>query len=292
VVCTPEREVINPGKFIRETKLTVWFSAPSVTVFMKRMGNLKPGAYPDLRWTLFCGEALPVEHAQLWQDAAPNSVVENLYGPTELTVACTLERFDPKTTPALAENGIVPIGEPYPGMIPLVVDEHLREVPEGETGELLMTGPQLTLGYLNDPEKTAAAFVTPPGKDRVYYRTGDRVRRASPGRPMTFLGRVDHQIKMRGYRIEPGEIEVVLREEAGVQQAVAIGWPILNGTAAGITAFLGTGRADVDGVRARVEKRLPKYMCPREYRLMADLPLNSNGKVDRKALMKILEGGA
>jgi amino acid adenylation domain-containing protein len=292
LVSAPEREILNAGRYIAQNQLTVWFAAPSMTVFIKRLGGLKPGEFPSLRWVLFCGEALAMENVEVWRQAAPNAVIENLYGPTELTVACALYRYDAEKTPEEAENGIVPIGEPYPGMKPLVVDEQLREVPPGETGELLMTGPQLSLGYLNDAEKTAAAFIKPPGKDEVYYRTGDRVRRSKAGRPMTFLGRVDHQIKMRGYRIEPGEIEAVLREEAQVQQAVAVGWPLVSGSAAGIVAFLGVDRADVDAIRDRVERRLPKYMAPREYRLMSDLPLNSNGKVDRKALIKILEGGA
>ena len=113
---------------------------------------------------LFCGEPLPVASARAWQEAAPNSIVENLYGPTELTIACTLYRWNSTDSPAEAELGIVPIGYPYAGMNVLVADENLREVPDGDAGELLMNGPQMSLGYWKNPEKTAAAFVTPPGK--------------------------------------------------------------------------------------------------------------------------------
>src|SRR5207245_171684 len=103
--------------------------------------------------SLFCGEALPMEVAQHWQEAAPGSTVENLYGPTELTLACTLYRWDAATSPAECELGVVPIGYPYPEMTALIADESLREVEPGETGELLMSGPQVALGYWRDEEK-------------------------------------------------------------------------------------------------------------------------------------------
>jgi len=138
---------------------------------------LKPGHYPQLRVSLFCGEPLPVSSVQAWSYAAPNSIVENLYGPTELTIACTLYRWDAQRSAAESEMGIVPIGYPYPGMKYLVVDEELGEVPPGEHGELLMSGPQMSLGYWKDAKKTADAFITVPGRTDVYYRTGDRVRR-------------------------------------------------------------------------------------------------------------------
>jgi acyl-coenzyme A synthetase/AMP-(fatty) acid ligase len=259
---------------------------------MSRLRVLKPGKFPGLRLALFCGEALPAEMARKWSEAAPNAVLENLYGPTELTIACTLYRWDGDRSPAECELGVVPIGDPYPGMQVLVADEHLREVAVGEAGELLMTGPQLTLGYFEDPERTAAAFVRPPGRDEIYYRTGDRVRRPGPGKPLVYLGRVDNQIKIQGYRVELGEVEAVLREEAGVDVAIAVGWPVTASGADGIVGFLGADHADAAGVRDRVIARLPPYMHPSELRLMPSFPLNANGKVDRKALLAILAEGA
>ena len=126
--------------------LTIWFSVPSTAVFMKRLGILKPGRFPSLRWSLFCGEPLPVSLVAAWLGAAPNTALENLYGPTELTIACTLYRWDPQRSPAESERGIVPIGYPYPGMEVLVVDQALREREPGQEGELLMNGPQMSLG--------------------------------------------------------------------------------------------------------------------------------------------------
>jgi amino acid adenylation domain-containing protein len=289
-LCVPTAgQKMLPGKYITDAGISIWFSVPSTGVLMSRLRMLKAGKYPALRYSLFCGEALPIEIVQKWAEAAPSSVLENLYGPTELTIACTLYRWDNATSPAESELGVVPIGEPYPGMTVLVCDEQLREVPPGETGELLMTGPQLSLGYFRDQARTDAAFVRPPGQDRVFYRTGDRVRRPLPGKPLVYLGRMDYQIKIQGYRVELGEIEAVLREEAGVELAIAIGWPQTPSGADGVVAFIAAGGAvDPASVRERAMRRLPPYMHPSEVRAIETFPLNANGKVDRKALAAML----
>ena len=288
-LCAPtQAQKMLPGKYVNDCDITMWFSVPSTAVLMNRLRLLKPGKYPKLRFSLFCGEALPVEVTQKWAEAAPNSIVENLYGPTELTIACTLYRWDAVRSPAESELGVVPIGAPYPGMKVLVADEAQREVPPGEVGELLMTGPQLTLGYYRDPERTASAFVTPPGQSTVYYRTGDRVRRAVDGKPLVYLGRVDNQIKIQGYRVELGEIEAIVREEASVDVAIAIGWPMTQSGADGVVAFIGGEAKDTSEIRARVIARLPPYMHPSAIRTLVEFPLNANGKVDRKALFELL----
>jgi acyl-coenzyme A synthetase/AMP-(fatty) acid ligase len=255
---------------------------------------LKPGHYPSLRWALFCGEALPSEVTQTFAAACSGAVVENLYGPTELTIACTLYRWDAARSPAECELGVVPIGEPYPGMEVRVCDESLHEVAPGEAGELLMTGPQRSLGYFRDPERTAAAFVVPPGETRTFYRTGDRVRRAGGTGPLVYLGRVDNQIKIQGYRVELGEIEAILREVSGADVAIAVGFPRNASGADGVVAFVGLGpnvhEGDADTIRAAAAERLPPYMQPRAVHLVGAFPLNANGKVDRKALLASLEG--
>ena len=288
-LCAPtQSQKLFPGKYIRDCDISIWFSVPSTAMLMSRLHMLKPASYPGLRLSLFCGEALPVEVLQNWAAAAPNSILENLYGPTELTIACTLYRWDAGRSPGECEQGVVPIGEAYPGMQVLVADEHQREVAIGEVGELLMTGPQLTLGYYRDPARTEVAFVTPPGRREVYYRTGDRVRRPPPGKPLVYLGRVDNQIKIQGYRVELGEIEAVLRQEAGAETAIAIGWPLTEIGADGIVGFVGSDTGDTEAIRQRVIARLPPYMHPSQVRVIRDWPLNANGKIDRKALQALL----
>ncbi len=289
-VCCPDaKTLIKPGGFIRDSKLTVWFSVPSTAAFMRRFGALKPDTYDTLRWSLFAGEALPVELAQAWQEAAPNSTVENLYGPTEATVDVTLYRFDADRTPGEAEAGVVPIGHPLPNITYRVVDPELAEVAPGSDGELLVSGPQVALGYWRDPERTAQSFVV-LGDGARYYRTGDRVRRPlGDGDPIGYLGRVDDQIKIRGVRVELGEIEAALREESGVDSVAAVGWPKTISGADGVEAFVGSTDIDPKAVKAALEARLPGHMVPRKLHLLDALPLNANGKIDRPALLARLE---
>jgi amino acid adenylation domain-containing protein len=289
--CPSQKTVISPGRFIRDSQLTVWFSVPSTIAFMKQLGMLKPNSYPSLRLSLFCGEPLPVSSVSSWLEAAPNSIVENLYGPTELTIACTLYRWDPVRSPREAELGIVPIGYPYPGMNVLVTDRNLKEVRLGEEGELLMNGPQMSLGYWNDAEKTSAAFVVPLGKSEVFYRTGDRVRRPMDNSPLTHLGRMDFQVKILGHRVELGEIEAVVRDATGLDGVVAVGWPPTASGYGGVDVFVEGPSLDSNGIRSTVASKLPEYMVPRRFHFMVGLPRNASGKFDRKAMTKMLERG-
>jgi amino acid adenylation domain-containing protein len=291
VCCPSKKETIQPGPFIRSQELSVWFSVPSTAMFMKQWNALKSGQYPSLRLSLFCGEPLPVASARAWQDAAPNSIVENLYGPTELTIACTLYRWNSISSPAESELGIVPIGYPYDAMNVLIADENLQEVPEGEAGELLMNGPQMSLGYWKNPEKTAAAFVVPPGKRETYYRTGDRVRRRSPDGPLVHLGRTDFQVKILGHRVELGEVEAIVREHCGLEGVVAVGWPACPTGFAGVEVFIEGPHAEVATLKQTVSSKLPDYMVPKRFHFFAELPKNVNGKFDRKAIQGLLEKG-
>lgn len=288
--CPSQKALMNPGGFVKQMELTIWFSVPSTAVFMKRLGALKPGAFPSLRLSLFCGEPLPTSVATAWAQAAPQAVLENIYGPTELTIACTGYRWDGLASPARSELGVVPIGYPFSGMSALVVDEQLSEVPPGQAGELLMTGPQMTLGYWRDPAKTAAAFITPPGHTRVYYRTGDRVRRPADGAPMTHLGRTDSQIQIRGHRVELGEIESVVRQASGRDGVVAVPWPVTENGCDGVEVFVQSEPIALAPLRETVAARLPNYMVPRRFHFLDSLPLNVNGKFDRRALTSRLEG--
>jgi amino acid adenylation domain-containing protein len=291
VCCPSQKTLIKPGKFIRDMELTVWFSVPSTVAFMKQLGMLKPRRYESLRLSLFCGEPLPVSSATAWLEAAPNTILENLYGPTELTISCTLYRWNQLRSPGESELEIVPIGYPHPGMNVLVVDQNMNEVARGEEGELLMNGPQMSLGYWKDPEKTAAAFVIPPGKFDVYYRTGDRVRRPIGNRPLTHLGRTDFQVKVLGHRVELGEIEAVVRKISGLDGVIAVGWPVTSSGCGGIEIFLEGEVKEKDVLRKAVASALPEYMVPRRFHCMGRLPRNVNDKFDRKAMLKSLEEG-
>lgn len=281
-LCSFPEQVLVPATMIEESQLTTWFSVPSLAMFANKIGLLEPGAFPTLRLSLFCGEALSAGLAERWQKAAPFSTVENIYGPTEATVAITHYPWDQLRSPAECVNGIVPIGWMFEGQECCVVDERLAPVPTGEVGELCLSGSQVTGGYFNDPGRTRPQFVHLDGfTDKIWYRTGDLVRQ-DDRHCLYYLGRKDQQVKVNGYRVELQEIDLALREASGTELAVAIPWPVSEGTAAGIVAVLcGADSSLDDRVIERCTHRLPRYMVPRIIYHFDRLPLNVNGKVDR-----------
>ena len=286
----PEKSVMMPAKFIRDHQLTMWFSVPSVVGVLEKMRLLNPGSFPSLRHSLFCGEPLPAKYAALWQKAAVNSTVENLYGPTEATIAITHLHWDPGRHEKEYLNGVVPIGWPFAGQMCRIVDDEKRTVATGKSGELCLAGSQVTNGYWNDPDKTRERFVQLPGcNGTTWYRTGDRVKQDAEG-CIHYLGRIDQQVKVRGYRIELQEIEAVLRGVCGTEQVVAVGWPVRNGLAEGIIAFVSRNEAlDENVVLAECRESLPEYMIPRRIYLRSEFPLNANGKTDRQVLIRHLD---
>lgn len=287
--CPGAGDLMLPADFIRRENLTVWFSVPSAAVLLNRLRQLEPGAFPTLRLSLFCGEALPAAAAAAWAQAAPNAIVENLYGPTELTLACTGYRIDGTE----GQAGAVPIGQPFPGLVARVVTPDLAEVAPGGEGELMVSGPQVAPGYWRDAEKTAAAFVTDPATGARAYLTGDLVQRpTTPGDPIRYLGRLDHQIKLHGHRIELGEIEAALRDATGVAHVVAVGLPDASGAITGIAGLIEAPEVDVPRVISRLSDRLPAYMMPKRIVAVPQFPLTPNGKIDRKSLVALLAAPA
>jgi amino acid adenylation domain-containing protein len=287
-------ELLAPVRFVQKNEITVWFSVPSAPAMAIKKGSLVPGSMPTLRYSLFCGEPLPDATARAWQEAAPNSTVENLYGPTELTIACFTYVWRADESSALAVNGIVPIGRPLPGLAALVVDESLRPVDDGSVGELLVCGPQTTPGYWQDEVRTRERFVELPvsgARTKRFYRTGDRVQRTASG-DYVYIGRTDNQIKVMGFRVELGEIEAALLRHTGVVQAAAAGWPMEDGHALGIVAFV-CGTVDApEAVVRTAQTTLPDYMVPRQVVVVEEMPLNANGKIDRRQLVDLLASAA
>lgn len=285
-------DLLAPTNIINRLGLTVWFSVPSVPAQMRRRNSLRPGTMPNLRWSLFCGEPLPRASAEAWQAAAPNSIVENLYGPTEVTISCFVHRWDPVQSPALCYNEVVPIGRPLPGLGATIVDEELKPVPAGEPGELCVCGPQTTPGYWNDPVRTAERFVSlpvSPYETRRFYRTGDRVQ-CLPNGEYVYIGRTDHQIKVLGHRVELGEVEAALRADTRVTQVAALGWPLEQGGAAnGIVAFVTGTELDPEHLKAQASQQLQAYSVPQQILVIEEMPMNANGKIDRLALRRCLE---
>ena len=280
----PPGQLMGPSRFIRERELTCWFSVPSTLAFMRTMKMLSPGAFPSVRYSIFCGEPLPASSAELWQKAAPNSVIDNLYGPTEATVVCIGQRCsDPMIV--TESRGTVATGKPLGTMDAAIVDESLHFLPPGEKGELALCGNQVAQGYFKDPQKTAARFPSIDGK--VWYLTGDFAYRDADGR-FHHLGRTDNQVKVLGNRVELEDVEAHLREVCAVDSVAAVAWPITNASADGIIAFVAGSALPAPEIREKMQRRVPKYMVPTEVRFVQRLPLSASGKTDRKTLVALL----
>jgi amino acid adenylation domain-containing protein/non-ribosomal peptide synthase protein (TIGR01720 family) len=238
----------------------------------------------SLRWLLVTGEALPAELCRRWLELYPRVPVLNAYGPTECSDDVTHHAV--WQAPAAGAAG-VPIGRPLANLQIHLVDPDLRPMPLGVAGEIAVGGVGVGRGYRGDPARTAAVFVPDPlgpVPGSRLYRTGDLGSLLGDG-TIEFLGRLDDQLKVRGFRIEPGEIEAALRDCEAVRQAVVVA----RLTAAGdqqLVAFVipAGGALDVEAVRRDLALRLPDYMWPAEYFALESLPLTANGKVDRRAL--------
>ena len=271
-------------------RITVWYSVPGALRRMLRAGRLAQRALGSLRTVLFAGEAYPADELRELQAALPRVALFNLYGPTETNV-CTYWQVPPAGT---WHDAKIPIGRDCENCEGVVVDEELRPVPDGTPGELLVRGGTIMEGYWGDPARTAASFVSDflhPHLRDVFYRTGDLVSRRADG-AYDFHGRRDHMVKVRGYRVELGEVEAALHGAPGVAEAAVV--PARRATETELVAFVaGLGApAPADrarAVRAHLAAVLPKYMVPAEFVWVDGLPTTSTGKVDRRSLAATAE---
>lgn len=284
----PPRALLSPARFIIDQAITYWFSVASCAVLMQRQGILRPGLFPKLRVSMLCGEPLPQKSAAAWAEAAPNSVLYNVYGPTETTMELAFYKWDNGRSPGESPRGIVSIGVPFADHRHILRDEDGAIVEGAGRGELLLSGPQIGPGYWRDAERTAASFVTIEGDDARWYRTGDLIERDENGL-YHFVGRIDHQIKLRGYRIELGEIEAALRDLSQSDLAVVVAHPVINGTAQGLVGFVPESELDLKEMRTKLASRLPAHMVPGRIVGIGEFPLNANRKIDRGALLNMLE---
>jgi amino acid adenylation domain-containing protein len=290
-LCVVPREAqLAPAAFIRKKAITMWASVPTVAVLLKKMRMLKPGIFPSLRASIFSGEALPATAAQAWARAAPNSLIENHYGATEATVNFTAYRWERGTDPASCVSGIVPIGHAFAKTEICLIKADGKAVTAGETGELCVSGPQVTPGYWNEPERNEERFIQLEecGSAR-WYRTGDLAHQDDGG-VLHYRGRVDHQVQIRGYRVELQEVDVVLRRAAGTELAATVAWPVHDGRAEGLVAFVeGGDKVRLERIREQCEQHLPPYMVPQAIHVISHMPLNENRKIDRKRLVEQLD---
>lgn len=272
---------MNIYNIMEEHTITFALMVPSI------LANLRPYFdemdFPQMKYSLFCGEALHTDVTREWMKCVPNAVVENVYGPTEATIFCLTYNV-PREGEISDYNGIISIGQAMEGMEAITVDADGNVLPDMEKGELCLYGHQLTTGYLS-AEKNIGVFFESDGKK--YYRTGDIAYKDPLGNFM-YSGRVDHQVKVQGYRIELSEIEFHLRDTVKEVNVVALAIDN-NKQLTEIHVVFEGSRNYADEVMAGLKTRVPSYMMPSHIHSITTFPLNANGKTDRKELSNIFK---
>ncbi|MER5294251.1 amino acid adenylation domain-containing protein [Streptomyces pharetrae] len=291
LVVVPTAVRRSPDELMRllvRERVTVLSQTPSAfyQLLQSDQDDPRAGRRPALRYVVFGGEALDLARLAEWYerhaDDAP--VLVNMYGITETTVHASHVALDDSLDPARAGS---PVGQSLPGLALYLLDEHLRPVPPGVTGEIYVAGDQVARGYLDRPGLTCARFVAdpfgPPGSRM--YRSGDLGRRRADGL-LQYRGRADDQVKIRGHRIELGEIEAELRACPGVASACAVARKDAVGDHAliGYVVLDDPSVTDPAALRTRLARRLPSHMVPAAVVAIDRIPLTANGKLDRRAL--------
>lgn len=274
----PKSRMIEVAQFVRERELTTWCSVPSLTAHCERVGHLTAGSIPSLRLSVFCGEALSVQLARKFADAAPNMKIVNLYGPTEATVALTA--YEINDFSEINDLATVPLGWPMGKQSWLIGDG------KGGEGEIIVGGSQVAAGYINDPKQNAEKFFV-DGLGVRYYRTGD-LGRPSEKFGAVFISRIDDQVKVNGYRIELLEVDAAVSKLANASQVASIPWSDGSGAqATAIVSFVVDPQISTADIRRRCRELLPTYMVPRRVLTLDEMPLATTGKIDRKKLAEI-----
>ena len=269
--------------FIADREVTTLIWAVSAVTLVSRLHGFTYRIPEKVKRMIFSGEVMPVRHLNIWREALPEAAFYNVYGPTEITCNCTwyaVERaFD------VTEK--LPIGKPFPNERVFLLDEEDRLIDEpGKEGEICVTGTCLALGYYGNESATKAAFVQNPLNPHFperMYRTGDLAEYLPDG-SLDYIGRKDFQIKHMGHRIELGEIEQAMHAIPEVGSACCL-FPGER-----ITAFY-TGDISKKELASRLRERIPDYMVPNRFIQMDVLPMNKNGKIDRRKLAESAERG-
>lgn len=271
---------VNILKLLQEHKVSFIFWVPTIMVNIANMNLLEQFSLPDLKTIWFAGEVFPTKQFNYWKRNLSQALFANLYGPIEITLDCTYFIVDRE----IEDNEPLPIGFPCRNTDILILNEKDELVQPGEEGELCVRGTSLAMGYYNNPEKTAQAFVQNPlnkSYPEIIYRTGDIVS-INERKEILFKGRKDSLVKHLGYRIELGEIEHVIINTLKIAKN---GCVVYNFAKKEITLFYESEQEIPPAeFRKSLSGQFPKYMIPTHYIFMEELPRNANGKIDRLAL--------
>lgn len=277
------KDPLRLGATISTERITIWYSTPSIRSLMAEYGKLERHDYSCLRTVLFAGEVFPLPRFRRLHAVWQHPRYFNLYGPTETNV-CTCYEVPGDGSWAAMES--FPIGRMCPPNRGKVLDENGREVRQGQPGELVVSGPNVTKGYWNLPEATAKAFVSLGGGER-WYRTGDIVSEREDG-TFRYIGRRDRMVKRRGYRVELGEIEAALVRHPAIAEVVVVANQDGEGTRIGAFVRPQACPLTIVSLKAISAQCLPPYMIPDVFAVVDAIPRTSTDKVDLQALVSRL----
>ncbi len=279
ILCIPQKESpFAMAKYIKESRITVWFSVPSSAVMMSKLRLLKPGSFNTLLYSFFCGEPLYVSTVEEWQKAAPDSEIINLYGPTEATIAishyCWKNGIKEKS-----QDGIVSIGKIFPGNEFKVASNNGKK-----SGELFLSGNQVVDGYLQDQINTDKCFVEE--NDGRWYKTGDLVFEDTD-HDLFYLGRTDNEVKISGYRVHLHEIDHVVGKFLKNDAVVTVYHKFKNDASGNIITFILKDEKDINigEIMDHCKSVMPWYMIPLKIIIAEKFYYNANGKIDRQQLI-------
>ena len=281
-------ETRDPRRLVEKVdaaRCTLWFSVPSLLIFLQTMKAADGQRLRSVRRFVFGGEGYPKAKLKKLYDAYKvTAELFNVYGPTECTCICSSYKITEHDFHDL--QGLPPLGHIADNFAYLILDEEGRSVPAGETGELCLLGPNVGLGYYNDPQRTAAVFAQNPSNQsfrEIMYRTGDLARLDPSDAKLYIQGRKDNQVKHMGYRVELEEIEAALNCLDYVSEAAALHTNV-NGLSRIVAVVAARGEFDDAQIRRDVGRIVPDYMIPSVFQREEVLPKNPSGKVDRRAL--------
>ena len=271
---------VRVWKIILENNVNTLVWIPSMLSLFCNLDILGNVEHAHLKTVLFCGEVMPMKQLNYWISKYPEVTFGNLYGPTECTDACTYFTVNRKFN----DDDILPMGRPCENADAFIVDENGKIITkQGEIGELIVRGSCMSMGYYGDLERTKEAFVQNPSQNlypELVYKTGDLVM-YNEFKELVFVGRKDFQIKIKGYRVELGEIEAVVSSVQNVTYNCCL-FDSKNDK----LVLIYTGNISPEDVKATISQKLQDYMIPNEYIQLQEMLFNANGKIDRKTLIE------
>ena len=281
-----EEELLIPYEFIKRENIEIWISVPTVFNFMLKLNLLKSNVFPSLKILRFGGEPFQKELADACRIAAPNADIENHYGPTEATINVSKYSYNGNEQMNF-HNSILPIGKPHIGTTIRLIDKEQNLIKDGEIGEIVFKGNQISEGYLNDPIKTNLKFIRFSWdlSEAIWYRSGD-LGFFNKDNDLEILGRIDSQIKIGGKRIEIGEIEAAFNKYQKTRGIVIVPVKNKHNIVESLTAFTinKLENSDEKYIRNDITQHIEKTFIPKRIIFIENFPLTISGKINRKEL--------